>query len=185
MKRLLDADQKLLLTLSRQTLEFLLKLRKEDPLDAFKKKHPLIAQEHRGCFITLYKPNEHLRGCIGTIAADTPLWKNVSEFTEKAAFQDPRFEPLYPVELPETSIHITVLDSLEGLPSPNDVVIGKHGLCVTFGTKRGVLLPDGALKFGWNTQEFMRQTCIKAGLSDTHLSDYRFDYFEAYSFGES
>ena len=117
-----------------------------------------------GAFVSLHKGSE-LRGCIGTFAETTPLYRAVQEMAVSAASRDPRFEPLAAEELTEIDIEISVLSGLVHLDRPPEgIEIGRHGLHITRGFLRGVLLPQVAISSSWTAEEFLCQTCRKAGL---------------------
>ncbi len=83
-----------------------------------------------------------------------------------AASQDPRFPPMSPDELDNFSIEITVLSPLERIEDTNLIEVGTHGIYIVKGYNRGVLLPQVATDHGWDRETFLRQTCVKAGLSE-------------------
>jgi AmmeMemoRadiSam system protein A len=113
-------------------------------------------------FVTLTKRGR-LRGCIGYTEAVSPLWKVVQECAVAAATEDPRFPPVSPKELPELHVEISVLTPLFPI-RPEDIVVGRHGLMVTQGRMRGLLLPQVPVELGWDREMFLDQTCAKAGL---------------------
>jgi uncharacterized protein (TIGR00296 family) len=84
--------------------------------------------------------------------------------TEAAATRDRRVRPVRPVELPEVRIDISVLSPLMRAVDPLALEIGKHGLHVALARKRGVLLPQVAVEYGWDIKTFLEQTCVKANL---------------------
>jgi AmmeMemoRadiSam system protein A len=92
-------------------------------------------QREAATFVTLEKHGQ-LRGCIGSLQADLPLGRSVAEHTLAAAFNDPRFEPLQPDELPDLTAEISILTPMEPLPSQDwsDLAAklqpGVHGLVV-------------------------------------------------------
>src|SRR5208283_1627329 len=88
---------------------------------------------------------------------------SVAETARAAAFEDPRFEPVTPSEAPRLTIEISVLSPLQSI-RPEDVVIGKHGLVITQGQRRGLLLPQVPIEWDWDRETFLAQTCLKAGL---------------------
>jgi uncharacterized protein (TIGR00296 family) len=49
--------------------------------------------------------------------------------------------------------------------APEEIVIGKHGLVVSQGSRRGLLLPQVPVEWNWEAQTFLAQTCLKAGLA--------------------
>ncbi len=116
-----------------------------------------------GVFVTL-KINNDLRGCIGYIEPLFPLAKAVQDVAIKAAFEDNRFYPLTLSEFKAITIEISILTLPEELTNPENVVIGKHGLIIDAGYTRGLLLPQVATEYGWNKEEFLTHTALKAGL---------------------
>jgi AmmeMemoRadiSam system protein A len=119
--------------------------------------------EPSGAFVTLHLHGE-LRGCIGYIEALYPLYETVAEVAQKAAFEDPRFPPLGEAELKQVEIEISVLSPLKKITDPNEVEVGKHGLVIDAGYTRGLLLPQVAVEYGWNREQFLSSTARKAGL---------------------
>jgi AmmeMemoRadiSam system protein A len=113
-------------------------------------------------FVTLTK-NGRLRGCIGFTEAVAPLFKVVQECAVAAATEDPRFPPVSPKELPSLRVEISVLTPLFPI-RPEEVEVGRHGLMVSQGRMRGLLLPQVPVEWGWDREEFLDQTCLKAGL---------------------
>ena len=118
--------------------------------------------EHRGAFTTLHIGGE-LRGCVGYVFPQYSVYRTVAETGVAAAFDDPRFPPLERVEYPQLEYEISVLSPLLPL-DVEDVEVGKHGLVITYGSRRGLLLPQVPVEHGWDRQKFLEQTCIKAGL---------------------
>jgi AmmeMemoRadiSam system protein A len=116
-----------------------------------------------GAFVTIHL-GRNLRGCIGYIAPEIPLARVVAEVALKAALEDPRFSPLTQAELARSDLEISVLSPPEPLLAPEEIVIGKHGLIVEKGGRRGLLLPQVATEYGWTREEFLAHTCGKAGL---------------------
>jgi AmmeMemoRadiSam system protein A len=113
-------------------------------------------------FVTLTK-NGRLRGCIGFTEAVAPLFKVVQECAVAAATEDPRFPPVTRKELPSLRIGISVLTPLFPI-RPEEVEVGRHGLMVSQGRMRGLLLPQVPVEWGWDREAFLDQTCLKAGL---------------------
>ena len=123
-------------------------------------------QEKRGAFVTLTKKGE-LRGCIGYVVPVESLYKAVSEMTIAASSKDPRFMPVSRSELKDIRIEISVLSPLKQIIDTNEIEVGTHGLYITKGGYSGLLLPQVAAEYKWNREEFLRQTCQKAGLPPT------------------
>jgi uncharacterized protein len=139
--------------------------------------------EKRGAFTTLHLHGK-LRGCIGYVVPTHSLYRTVAETAEAAAFDDPRFAPVTEEEAPLLKIEISVLSRLQPI-RPEDVVIGVHGLLVTKGGRRGLLLPQVPVEWGWDRETFLTQTCLKAGLPpDTWRQDTDLQAFTAEIFGD-
>lgn len=137
-----------------------------------------------GAFVTLHKQGA-LRGCIGIIAGLHPLRQTIEQMALSAAFSDPRFPPLGSGEFESIDIEISVLSPIEEA-KPEDIKVGIHGLIITSGMRRGLLLPQVASENGWTKEEFLSHTCLKAGLpSDTwRKGGYTLEKFSAFVFGE-
>ncbi len=124
---------------------------------------PERLKEPYGVFVTINK-HGNLRGCIGHISADRPLYLACREMARAAALEDPRFNPVSEKELPELEIEISVLTPLERVKDIKEIVIGRDGLVVRRGYYSGLLLPQVATEYGWDVIEFLEHTCEKAGL---------------------
>ena len=134
-------------------------------------------------FVTLTK-NGRLRGCIGYTEAVAPLFKVVQECAVAAATEDPRFPPVSPKELPSLRVEISVLTPLFPI-RPEEVEVGRHGLMVSQGRMRGLLLPQVPVEWGWDRETFLDQTCVKAGLPPSAWRQgATLDAFTAEVFGE-
>ena len=119
-------------------------------------------QTRCGAFVTLTRGGR-LRGCIGHIEAVRPLHATVRECARAAALDDPRFDPVTPAELSSMRIEISILSPLVDI-APDEVEVGRHGLLISRGGRRGLLLPQVAEEWNWNREQFLQETCIKAGL---------------------
>jgi len=117
-----------------------------------------------GAFVTL-KIKDELRGCIGFITSDQPLFDTICEVAKHAAVQDPRFPPLTPQEFNSIDIEISVLSPMKKISDYDEIIIGKHGLLVEEGFHRGLLLPQVATENDYSVQQFLTSICMKAGLS--------------------
>ena len=85
------------------------------------------------------------------------------------------------------SVEVSVLGPLEPIdPADASVItLGRHGLVAEQGERRGLLLPQVATEWGWTTEQFLRQTCVKAGLpGDAWQRGARIFRFDAEVFGE-
>ncbi len=118
--------------------------------------------EPRGAFTTLYYRGD-LRGCVGYVFPVTSLYRTVAESARGAAFDDSRFSPVTVDQAPELRVSLSVLSPLQPV-LPEQVEIGRHGLLVSLGYRRGLLLPQVPVEHGWDRIAFLEQTCRKAGL---------------------
>ncbi len=122
--------------------------------------------------IEVYHDYEHrsLRGCIGYLQPVMSLVESVIDSAIQAAVGDPRFPPMTASELPTVTFEVSVLsvpvlievDDRRKLPEK--VVVGRHGLIVEKGFFKGTLLPQVPVEYGWDSETFLAETCIKAGL---------------------
>ena len=136
-----------------------------------------------GAFVTLRLAGE-LRGCIGQIEPG-PLADVIVHCAGAAALEDPRFPPVAEDELSRIDIELSVLGPLTRLVSPSDLEPGRHGLVIESDGRRGLLLPQVATEWGWTRDEFLRHTCLKAGLADdAWRQGAQLFTFEAEIFGE-
>lgn len=172
------SERELLLRLAHRSIEAALEDRKIDVSPP----NPHLA-ECRGAFTTLYLEGK-LRGCIGYVLPSQSLYQTVAETARAAAFDDPRFEPVTLEEAPGLKIEISVLSPLRPI-APEDVVVGKHGLVVNQGSRRGLLLPQVPVEWEWDRETFLAQTCLKAGLpTDAWRRGAELQAFTAEVFGE-
>jgi AmmeMemoRadiSam system protein A len=122
-----------------------------------------VFEEKRGVFVTLHARGR-LRGCIGVIEAFEPLGESIVRCAANAALRDPRFPPVQVEEIPELQIELSLLSALK-LILPENIEIGKHGLLISQGPKRGLLLPQVAVEHKLSREQFLEETCRKAGLN--------------------
>jgi len=149
----------LLLKVARTAIEHHLAQKPPPPLD---QKNPHL-WEKRGAFVTLMKEGK-LRGCIGRIEETHPLIETVSQMAIEAAFNDPRFAPLKKEELPLLFLEVSILSSLKKVTDSQTIQVGRDGLLVQKGFFSGLLLPQVAEEYHWTREEFLTNTCYKAGL---------------------
>ncbi len=136
-----------------------------------------------GAFVSLHK-GRNLRGCVGVIAAEKPLYLTVGECAVWAGLEDHRFAPVTQGELDELNIEISVLSPLEDT-APQAVEVGRHGIVISEGGMRGLLLPQVAVQWKWNREQFLEETCRKAGLPpDSWRHGARIQTFTAQVFQE-
>lgn len=178
---LTDLDKKALLDVVRKTIEARLTGRSFPELHLSSE----VLKEKKGAFVTL-KKHSRLRGCIGYIEAKKPLYKTVGETALAAAFDDPRFPPLRQDEMKDITVEISVLSPLKEITNIDEIEVGIHGLYITKGFHSGLLLPQVATEYDWDSLTFIQETCYKAGLQRDAWKDKdsKVYIFSAEVFGE-
>jgi len=115
-------------------------------------------------FVTLRKRDSgDLRGCIGQSEPRYPLIEAVSRTAISAAVDDSRFPQVKLIELANLLIEINVLTPMFVI-TPENVMVGKHGLLLSKGSCRGLFLPEVAVLRGWDRLTFPDELCRKADL---------------------
>ncbi len=173
-------ERKLLLEIARDAISSLLEGRE---LSIFTPSTHL--SEPRGAFTTLYL-NGNLRGCVGYPSPFIPLYRAVIETARAAAVDDPRFVPVSIDEAPKLRVSLSVLSALQPIAA-EQIVVGQHGLVVSQGSQRGLLLPQVPVEHGWDRSTFLEQTCLKAGLPPTAWrtgAETKIEAFTAEVFGD-
>jgi len=177
--RLSDDEKEALHKIARSSIESKLLGKKFPEIEIISE----TLKEKRGAFVTLHK-HGNLRGCIGYIRAQKPLYETIREMAIAAAFQDNRFHPVTKDELEDLEIEISVLTPLKRIDNIEEIEVGKHGIYIIKGLHSGILLPQVATEYGWDRKTFLEHTCIKAGLpqdawkeKDTEIYIYSADIF--------
>lgn len=116
-------------------------------------------------FVTLKEKNGRLRGCIGSIQAQTSLHRSISQNAVAAATKDPRFSPVRPEELPDLDIEVTVLSPMEPVRSSNEIRVGEHGVYLEASGRSSVFLPQVPVEQGWGLDTYLKELAMKAGLA--------------------
>jgi AmmeMemoRadiSam system protein A len=144
-----------------------------------------IFHQKIGGFVTLHK-NGALRGCIGHVRAVETVFNTIREMAVAAAVDDPRFPPLKESELKDIVIEISLLSPLIQINSADEIKIGRDGIYLIKGYNSGLLLPQVALEWSFDTETFLQETCRKAGLPANAWKsvDTRIYRFEAEIFSE-
>lgn len=124
---------------------------------------PAIDRTAEGVFVTLHLGGE-LRGCIGQLQLRGDLGQEVARCAVAAGSANPRFEPVAASELARLEIEVSVLGPLQPVNAVGQVKVGRDGLLVEQHGRRGVLLPQVAIEWGWDVETFLAQVCRKAGL---------------------
>jgi AmmeMemoRadiSam system protein A len=159
MLQLTESDQQLLLQIARNAVQA--------SLSGQTPRLPDVLQgtlnEPHGLFVSIHN-GDALRGCIGNVHPASPLYLCVAECAVAAAIGDPRFMPMTADELPFVEFEISVLSPMERVLDIRNIQIGTHGLLVSKKNARGLLLPQVATMYGWDREQFLQETCKKAGL---------------------
>lgn len=142
-------------------------------------------REPHAAFVTLKKRSE-LRGCIGKMDFERPLWANVIGAAVASALEDPRFPAVQPDELPEIRLEISVLEPPVELPDAAQFDPLRQGIIVEKGMHHALLLPKVAQEYGWSAEKVLETVCWKAGLPTDawRAPDARLKVFTAIDFGE-
>ncbi len=156
-----EADRRSLLELARRAVTEAVSLQKS----AGSISQTGMFAEKRGVFVTLHARGR-LRGCIGVVETFEPLGEAVARCAASAALHDPRFSPVRMDEIPNLHIELSLLSPPEPV-LPENIEIGNHGLLIIRGAKRGLLLPQVAVEHKLGREEFLDETCRKAGLHGT------------------
>lgn len=144
-----------------------------------------------GIFVTLTThPGDDLRGCIGYPEPVAPLMQALIDSAISAASRDPRFPPVSAAELDHIRVEVSLLTPPEEIVTeeitdlPKRVSVGEDGLIVQRNGARGLLLPQVPVEWNWNSEEFLCQTCMKAGVGpdawlmpDTKIFRFRAEVF--------
>jgi AmmeMemoRadiSam system protein B/AmmeMemoRadiSam system protein A len=159
-----------------------------DTFPSFHTDDPALLQP-MGAYVTYEEkdPQGTLRGCLGRLVGDRPVYLNVQYAAAAAALADPRFPPITPTELEELTIEITLLDPMRQVDSPDDIQIGRHGVLMRVGEEQGALfLPQVPAEQEWDLEATLINLCRKAGLPDDawQRSEARFYVFGGQWFGE-
>lgn len=140
--------------------------------------------EAHGIFVSIHKEGA-LRGCIGNVHPAGPLYRSAAECAIAAAVGDPRFMPMMAAELPAVLFEISVLSPMEHIENIRHIEVGKHGLQISKNGSRGLLLPQVASMYRWTREQFLEETCRKAGLKPDDWKEGATIYsFCALVFGE-
>jgi AmmeMemoRadiSam system protein A len=160
-------QRKRLLDIARKSIETYLESGKKLEV---KEQDPALLKE-MGAFVTLHKRGE-LRGCIGNLIGQEPLYLTIRDMAIEAAVSDPRFSPVQLTELAKIEIEISVLSPMQRINNPEEIQLGVHGVLIKRGFRSGVFLPQVATETGWSKEEFMSNLCAhKAGLSPDAWKD--------------
>lgn len=159
---LTPAERRHLLAVARRAIEAAAAGLPEPPIEAADPSPAL--ERDAAVFVSLHQHGE-LRGCIGSLEADTPLVRAVAENACRAAFEDPRFPAVTPAEVASLEIEISVLGPFLPVGAPESIVVGRDGLRIRQGWRSGLLLPQVPVEWGWSREEFLEHVCRKGGFA--------------------
>ncbi len=130
-----------------------------------------------GTFVS-FKKNGGLRSCMGWMNDGVGLGEALRASAISAAREDPRFPPLSGSEFESLTMEVWVLWGMTETTCPPEdragaFEIGRHGLQISGGGRRGLLLPGVALEFGMDNLQFLEAVCQKAGLPKGAWRDRR------------
>ncbi len=167
-RAMLNKEQrKRLLEIARNSIEVYLKTGKKLEVS---ETDPVLLKE-MGAFVTLHKHSE-LRGCIGNLVGNQPLYLTIRDMAIEAATGDPRFLAVGLDELKDIEIEISALSVMQRIDDPAKIQLGLHGVLVRRGFSSGVFLPQVATETGWTKEEFLSNLCShKAGLAPDAWKD--------------
>lgn len=176
--RLTDEEKRALLAAARESV------RQRDEVSVGTESVTDSLRAERGLFVTLTKQGE-LRGCIGTMTPQQPLYELIGHIAYQAAFHDPRFAPVEADELDDIEYEITVLEPFTRVNDVNKIIIGRDGLMIRKDGRQGVLLPQVASDRGWSREQFLEAICQKANLPrDAWKGGAKLWKFSAFVFSE-
>jgi hypothetical protein len=148
-----------LLRLARQSIELYIR---QNKVIEYQTQNPNFLSK-KGAFVTL-KKGGMLRGCIGFIEPIYPLYQAIIDTAIYAATEDTRFSPVSREELTNLELEISVLTPLTKIEDPRTVRVGRHGLVISMGQNKGLLLPQVPVENHWSRETFLDEACLKAGL---------------------
>ena len=160
-----DQDGEILVKIARNAVAEYLKARKRINLQEDNKSR---FDYNSGVFVTLNK-EDNLRGCIGFPTPERKLYQSIVDAAIASATEDPRFPQVRYEELNEITFEVTILTPPVEIkvdnPSeyPSKIKVGRDGLIVKWEFGSGLLLPQVPVEYGWHEEEFLNNTCMKAG----------------------
>jgi hypothetical protein len=182
---LTEQDKEQLLTLARKTMLYVLKNRRVPEVSELGVTPSAAMKSPRAAFVTL-KKNHMLRGCIGDIFPQKPLYRSVIHNAINACFNDRRFPRVSKDECRDITIEISALTAPEPVASADEIRIGTDGVVLKKDGRSAVFLPQVAPEQGWDLDQTLTQLSLKAQLSaDAWKNGASFLVFQADVFGES
>lgn len=182
---LTEEDKKQLLTLARKTIVYALRNRRVPQASELGITISDSMRYPRAAFVTL-KKHSLLRGCIGDIFPQRPLYRSIIVNAINACFNDKRFQPVAEDECGDITIEISALTTPEPVSSADKIRIGTDGVVMNKDGHSAVYLPQVAPEQGWDITQTLTQLSLKAQLpADAWKEGASFLVFQAVVFGES
>ncbi len=182
---LTEDDKKQLLALARKTIVYALQNRRVPQASELGVTISQAMSSPRAAFVTL-KKHSQLRGCVGDIFPQRPLYKSVIRNAINACFNDRRFLPVTEEECNDITIEISALTAPEPVASADEIRIGIDGVVLSKDSRSAVFLPQVAPEQGWDVNQMLTQLSLKAQLpADAWKEGASFLVFQADVFGES
>jgi AmmeMemoRadiSam system protein A len=181
--KLSNAEKKRLLQIARETL---INHFSGEPIPEYTSTEPNLL-EVVPVFVTLWRPNKVLRGCVGRVEVVEPLYRTVQYCAVAAGTRDFRFAPVKASELVDLTIEISVLSKPEKIDDPEQIEVGRHGLLIRQEEPElrvGLLLPQVATRRNWNRYQFLEAVCQKAALPPDAWQEADIYIFESEVFEE-
>ncbi len=178
-------DQRTLLAIARQTIDYYFKYKKILLINELGITVSTGMNVTMGAFVTL-KKQDKLRGCIGEIFPRRPLIQAVMEQAINAAVNDDRFPTVQQQEMMDIEIEISALTMPHPVKSYNDIILGHHGIVLQKNNHSAVFLPQVASEQQWTLEETLSNLAQKAGLNPNDWQQgASFTVFEAIIFHEN
>jgi len=187
-----EQGHQMLLAIARESIMEVLTGKTSPAMSRVEADPPGELMGEEGAFVTIKRrgfspsaPNS-LRGCIGNILGQSPLFRLVQRLARESAFHDPRFPPVKLEELSQLRIEISVLTVPRQISGADDIVVGRDGVLLTCAHHRAVFLPQVAVEQGWDRDTMLNHLAVKAGLYPTawQHDECRFEVFQAEIFEE-
>lgn len=184
-------EGELLVKAARNTLELLVKSTGFKP-EVVKKSMKDNFKESRGVFVTLrhYHTNE-IRGHMGFLLPEFPLYEGIVDATIGAATKDPKFIPVTEKELEDTILEVSILSRPELLKGSetkrlSSIKLGRDGMMIEYGLYKGHFMPEEIEEKKWTKKDAFEELCSIAKIPKTYWTqpNVRLYRFEVQTFKE-
>ncbi len=175
------SDREILLKIARNSILSLFSI----DTDEGKTDYTGFLSDKLGAFVSIHTKKGVLRGCLGQITSETPLYRLVKSLAKSAASKDYRFNPVKKDEMNDIVIEISVLSPLKRIYSLTEIERGVHGIYIKDGKQSGTFLPQVILETGWDIETFVSKCSKdKAGLGPDGWKDAEMFVYTAEVFRE-